>query len=256
MTKPPVLLINLDGSDARLQRSAEQLAAIGVPFERVPAFDGRKLDPATFPDCDYDRALRFMGRPIRGGEIGCYLSHVAAARRFLETGAPIGLVLEDDFRLDPANWALAERLFDWVEARADQWDVANLGHNRHKIFTPLATLEAGGRTCLVTHAHYFPMTTSALLWTRGGAGAFLAGHGRIFAPVDNYLRHWQTRADRGLATWPPLVTTTDAVSEIDHAAKRSSQGRAFGYGLVKQRRLMTEKAIALVHKLRARLRRA
>jgi glycosyl transferase family 25 len=68
-------------------------------------------------------------------------------------------------------------------------------------------------------------------------------------PVDNYFRHWLTRADRGLAVWPAIVETTGAETEI-FTGKRSAEGRRPLYGLIRQRRLMTEKWIAWRHKRR------
>ena len=78
-----VYLINLDGSDDRLREASGQLESAGVTFERVAAFDGRGLRIEEFPDYDAKGARSYMGRPLRGGEIGCYLSHLECACRFL-----------------------------------------------------------------------------------------------------------------------------------------------------------------------------
>lgn len=250
---PAVFLINLDGSDQRLAEATAQLNASAIPFQRVSAFDGRNLNTDTFAGCDTRRFLRLMGRPIRGGEIGCYLSHLDAARQFLASDARFGLVLEDDFRFLPGTWRLICELTAWAAARPVDWDVINLGHKKHKIFSPIQHLSTTGVSTTVTRAHYFPMTASALLWSIEGATAFVNEHDRIFAPVDNFLRHWQTRRDRGLAVWPPIVSTTDAQSQIDSAAtKRSRKGRSALYRLIKQRRLWVDKALAFRHLLRFR----
>ena len=246
-TFPPIWIINLDGSDARLAQAARQLDAAGLPFERLPAFDGRGLSVGEFPDYDPERALAYMGRPLRGGEIGCYLSHLEAARRIATGAAPIGIVLEDDMALSPAAGEVLRELVSWAAPRASEWDLINLGPNKHKIYTPLASIGGGARS--VTRAHYFPMTTTGLVWSRAGAQAFVAAHETIFAPVDNFFRFWLTRTDRGLAVWPPLVRTTGAESQIDAAPRaRSREGRHPLYGLIKQRRLMADKLLALRHK--------
>lgn len=254
--KAPVYLINLDGSDDRLASARGQLDAARIGFERVPAFDGRALRIEEFPDYDPEAAMRYLGRPMRGGEIGCYLSHLDCARRFLDTDAAHAVVLEDDMQLGPGFAEGLGLVLDWLAAHPDGWDLVNIGPNRHKIYTGLYGFQAGGRRHELTAAHYFPMTTTGLIWSRSGAQAFVEGHGRIWAPVDNYFRWWQTRADRGLAVWPALVTTTGAESEIADAGanRRSVAGRHPLYGLMKQRRLLTDKAIALAHKLGARAR--
>jgi glycosyl transferase family 25 len=252
---PAVFIINLDGSDKRLAQATTQLEAVDAPFKRISAFDGRDLDPESFAECDTKRFLNFMGRPIRGGEVGCYLSHVYAAQSFLSSGAAFGLVLEDDFRFLPSSWVLILELCKWAETHSDDWDVINLGHNRHKIFTQVHQFtDVAGHTML-TRAHYFPMTTNALFWSVAGATAFIAEHDKIFAPVDNYLRHWQTRRGRGLAVWPPIISISNAESEISNAhARRSKDGQLLSYGLLKQRRLITDKAFAYWHLLRFRIR--
>lgn len=247
-------LINLDGSDDRLKTAAMQLNHTGLQFQRVAAFDGRNLEIERFPDYDHDRAMQSMGRPLRGGEIGCYISHLDCARRIVASEASWGLVLEDDFQFTAGFAAGLAALKALLGKEAKFWDLVHLSPNRHRIYTGKASFDAGGQHHVLTHAHYFPMTTTALLWSREGARAFVEGHQAIWAPVDNYFRHWQTRRDRGLAVWPPLVTTSGAESEIagDGAARRSVEGRLPHYGWIKQKRLMTDKVIALRHKWRAR----
>lgn len=252
----PVYLINLDGSDDRLNSATRQLQAAGLDFERVPAFDGRGLSVDEFPDYNPDKTQDYMGRPLRGGEIGCYLSHLESARRFLSNGAKYGLVLEDDMKLADGFASGLVQIMDWLDAQAADWFLINIGANKHKIFTPLTDFTIGGVDYQLTRAHYFPMTTTGLIWSRPGAEAFVAAHDQIFCPVDHWFRYWLTRNDRGLATWPALVSTTEAESEItaDSAPKRSATGRHKFYGLIKQRRLMVDKILALRHKWRRRAR--
>ncbi|MBW7922798.1 MAG: glycosyltransferase family 25 protein [Rubellimicrobium sp.] len=253
MITPPTFLINLDGSADRLQSATAQLNAAGIAFERVPAFDGRNLNPDQFPDYDAEAAIRYMGRPLRGGEIGCYLSHLSAARKVVESGAPFGMVLEDDLDLLPGFAEGVTLVLQWLAQGTNTWHLVHLAPNRHKIYTTLDTFSVAGQPHDITRGHYFPMTTTALLWTRAGAQAFVANHRHITMPVDNYFRHWQVRENRGLAVWPPLVATTGADSDIDDGAgRRERQGRHPLYGWRKQRRLFTDKAIALRHKLAAR----
>ncbi|WP_068304693.1 glycosyltransferase family 25 protein [Pararhodobacter sp. CCB-MM2] len=244
MPLPPAFVINLDGSEARMASAAAQLTATGLAFQRVPAFDGRGLTPQEFPDYDAKAALAYMGRPMRGGEIGCYHSHLRAAQAVVNSGAPMGLVFEDDMQLVPGAAERLQALADWLAGR-DDWDLVNLGANKHRIYSNLVQFGAHA----LTRAHYFPMMASGLLWKREGALAFLQAHDRIFAPVDNYFRHWQTRRDRGLAIWPPLVETTGAESDIFAGpVSRSREDRHPLYGLIKQRRLMADKLLALRHK--------
>lgn len=244
-------LINLDGSDARLASATGQLNAQAIPFTRIPAYDGRKLDPETLDIYDGKAAVGYMGRPLRGGEIGCYFSHVRCVEAFLASDADYALVLEDDMKLEHDLMPLLRAMLGQLEADATGWDLINIGGRRLKYTSPLARFG----TVELVHAHYFPMTTTGLVWSRPGAERFLAAQGRIFAPIDNWLRDWQSREDRGLSTLPVLVSTTDAASDIDGGtAKRNRSGRSAFYGLRKQKRILGSKLQAIRHKLRRMIR--
>jgi glycosyl transferase family 25 len=251
--KLAVYLINLDGSDERLASARAQLDTANVPFDRVSAFDGRGLSLDQFPDYDAKAALFYMGRPLRGGEIGCYLSHLDCARRFLASDAQHALVLEDDMQLAPGAMDSLSQILLWLSTRPIAWDVINIGANRLKYTTPWANFPGPGGGTTLLKAHYFPMTTTAIIWSRQGAADFVAGHRAIYAPVDNFLREWQCIVDRGLSVTPPLVTTTGAESDIDGGqAKRKAENRHPLYGWLKQKRVWRNKFRALRHMVKWR----
>jgi glycosyl transferase family 25 len=239
-------VINLDGSAQRLDAIGREFAALGIEFERVSAFDGRHLNLATVSDYEDARAIRYMGRSLVGGEIGCYRSHLDVASRFLESDADYALVLEDDAvpLCDPLA-LLAQALPD-LEAIDPDWILINIGNNKLKIATFLSRYTVGGRNCVLAAAHYFPMTTSAIVWSRTGARRFVDGHDTIFAPVDNYFRYWLTREGHGYSFWPAPMKTTAAESQITTSggANRKKNGRKWYYGIAKQKRLIEEKLIA------------
>lgn len=241
-------LINLDGSDARLESATRQLRAAGVEFTRVPAFDGRGLDVSQVADYDAPRAMRYVGRPLRGAEIGCYYSHLDCARRFLESGADHALVLEDDMQLAPGTVQTLSEMLHWLAQNRMEWDIINIGAPGLKYTSPLTTIAAH----TLVRAHYFPQTTTGLVWSREGAQAFVTGHHKIFLSLDQFLREWQSQVDRGLSVTPPLVTTTGAESDIDGGGNRRRGGRSPFYGLIKQRRLLRNKLRAIRHRARWR----
>jgi glycosyl transferase family 25 len=247
-------VINLDGSNDRLHAISERLTAFGIPFERISAVDGRPLDLTTVADYDEAHAERYMGRGLVGGEIGCYHSHLKVAARFLQSDARYALVLEDDALplCNPVE-LLEQALADLGTIDPD-WLLINIGNSKLKIATPLSRYEVGGHQCELVAAHYFPMTTSAIVWSREGARLFVEQHSKIFAPVDNYFRHWLTRTGHGYSFTPAPVTTTEAASQILASAGRGrkTNKRKWFYGLTKQRRLMEDKLIAFVHKKRFR----
>jgi len=211
------LVINLDGSDDRLRVVSASLGRAGIAFDRLPAVDGRTRQPDAFPDYDGDRAMRHMGCGLVGGEVGCYLSHLAAARAFLDTGLPYGLVLEDDAASVPDLRRIVVRTIDFLDAADPAWRIVNLGNEKLKLSTPCLEIEAGGATYILERAFHFPWLASAILWSRRGAGEFVVDHDRIFAPVDVFFRHWITRVGGGYAFAPQLrpVPTNPFPSCID-----------------------------------------
>lgn len=248
MNDVQTFLINLPDSTDRLTSATAQLDREGVPFTVVPAVDGRGKTADMVGPYDAARCRRLMGRDMSGGEAGCFMSHRRAAQAFLDGDAPFGLVLEDDMSIPTGFAEACDHLLAQLAPLSQHWDVINIGANRIKLCRPVSRVRAGDLDATLYHAHYFPMTTTGLIWTRDGARAFLQTADQLWAPVDNALREWQTRTDRGLAVYPPLVSVTGIESDIDAGpAKRRKQDRSPFYGLIKQRRLWANKLIAWRH---------
>lgn len=247
MSDIPVYYINLDTSVDRRAFITTQLARAGVTdAQRIPAFDGRHTRLEDAADCDLPKAHRYLGRPLRGGEYGCYRSHLDSLRRIAGADHDVAIVLEDDAEIDPDFMDVARLALKTLQDRALDWDVVHLGANRMKISTRVARLETGHD---LLHAHYFPMTTSALLWNRAGARDFLEHQAVITKPVDTHLREVMVSSGRGYAVWPAPVRQAGLDSDIDsEAAKRKVAGRTWYYGLVKQQRLWSCKLRALRRK--------
>lgn len=240
-------LINLDDSTDRLRSASEQLTREGVNFIRVSAFDGRGKSMADFKDYDENAAESYMGRGLRGGEMGCYYSHLQCIREFLESSYEHAVVIEDDVLIPEKSIKKLEKIISWLQENKITWDIINFGAQKNKIYSKLADID----NHQIIKAHYFPMTTTGIVWTRDGAQNFLDYSKSIYAPVDNTLREWQCYKNRGISIVPPLVSTTGAESDIDSGAikARSKQGRLFSYGFRKQWRLWRQKMIAFYHKI-------
>jgi glycosyl transferase family 25 len=250
--KVAIYLINLDGSDARLASATAQLEEHGIVFERISAVDGRKIPPTELEQLyDKKHAIQYMGRDLSPGEIGCYLSHIKAIQAFTQSDADIALVLEDDFAMPHNALAQLPAILAALDAQQrSAWDCINISNNKLKIATALQTLTTPAGSSTLYHAHYFPMLATGVLWSRTGAQKFLQAGLHIFCPYDNFLRWWQTRENRGYSVFPPLIRTTEVISDIDAAGKRRAIKRGGGYGLAKQKRLWHDKLIALQHKLK------
>ena len=247
MTAPiHTLLISLEDAQARRAAAIGQLTAAGFDPVFIPACDGRHR-PVDDWDCyDAARARAFLGRPLRGGEIGCYLSHVAALKRFLATDAGVALVFEDDVTITPEAANAIRSALDWLMARpATQWDVINLVTSARKFTRPVDDAHVPG----LCRAYYFPLTTAGLAWSRPGAEAFLAQHDRVFAPIDNYLRWWCARRGGGLAyrRAPLAVSGAPSLIHPSGGARDMAQSRSARFTAADAARRMLNYARAIRH---------
>ncbi len=84
------LVINLARSRERMDFQTDQLAGLGIDFERVEAIDAVALDADTYQTKAYD-----WERPLRDTEVACCLSHTKAWQIVVNSNRP-HLVLEDD----------------------------------------------------------------------------------------------------------------------------------------------------------------
>ena len=146
----------------------------GIAFERISAVDGRKFDVDAHPLYDKKRALRYMGRDLVGGELGCYLSHMKCAQALLGSDAEIAIVLEDDMQCDSPFVPSIVEAVQWLQehGRSD-WQVFNFGNQKMKLSSALHPISASAQGAVLHAAHYFPMTTTGMVWSRAGAAEFL-----------------------------------------------------------------------------------
>ncbi len=204
-------LINLHDAQDRLATATAGLNREKMPYTRIEAVDGRGKPPADFPDYDPELSLKFYGRPLKSAEIGCYLSHIDCVSRFLQSDHSHCLVIEDDMVLPPDAKKSLALLVETLATTDESWDVVNLGKSGNFMATTVGMI--GDQR--LYWAHYFPTTTTSLLWSRDGAAAFLDAHDKIYAPVDHYLRRFSCLRGRSLALSPPLIVPSGAESTID-----------------------------------------
>lgn len=211
----PILLINLDRSRGRFESACRQLAAAGLVAERLEAVDGRLLPEAELRRlAPWSRGAFF--KPLSPGEVGCYLSHIAAAERIVREAWPVALVLEDDFSADPS---LAVSLAELVALGDALPDLVRLdGEMRGG---EVVTLLPGGAR-LLRHRRP-PIRTTSLLWTLGGARRFLAVARPLRRPVDVQLKHWWEGGLSVLALDPPVVSPDAEQSARSTIGERRSR---------------------------------
>ena len=242
MPLPTTFLINLDRNASRRETSETMINGLGLSFRRFPAVDG-----LTLPADVCNQSLGTLGRKLSRGEVGCFLSHLRCAELFLETDHAYGLVLEDDFMVRPDGKAQLDQLWASLD-QIEDWDVINLGRDARRYRTLVQPADWRDTDTNLYRAHYFPITTTGLLWTRAGAAAFLNQTRQITMPVDIFLREWTLRTGRGLAFSPSPLSARPVKSEIDMmqpTQKKRGSDRRFGYPILRVKFQLRSHLLAL-----------
>ena len=231
-------LINLDRAAERLLSAEAEINSASLKYERISAVDGNKLSRQQKDQYDEALAYKNFGRSLSLGEIGCYLSHVNAVDLFLQTDLEYCLVLEDDIKLHSEFNSVLPELIKFLNSnRKSNFDVVNLCNKPKKSYNKFQTITANNSNFDLCRAHFFPVRTTAILWTRHGAEKFQASCQPIYSPIDQFLKDWCIENDNGLCFLDPPVMHTDAESQIDFTSQHSKATRgtrAGNYFIVKQ----------------------
>lgn len=212
-----IFVINLDDDTERLVGTKSRLAALGLSFERFPAYQG-----ANLPDWLKQQFFDEAGRPLSTlspGEIGCYASHLAVARQILDEDIddPV-LVLEDDGEFSADLPDVLKRL----QALPPDWQIVRMSSQLETAYMPVRRITSA--STLVRY-WYPPAGTTGYLINKAGAGRFLAAASQRKRPVDQDLRRfWETR----LVTYgvvPRLIVWRDVPSTINKVSAGTARAK-------------------------------
>lgn len=227
-------LINLDRSPERLAHFSAQAARAGLRFERLPAVDGRAIDPA-----ERARMLspRFEFQPLNPGEIGIFMSQRSAWQRLVDSGEKMAAVFEDDVVL----CAQAGRLLDRLAEGGWQADIVKLEttHRRVVLGPPCGQLDDGHRLQPLCSWHG---GAAGYVITRDAAARLLAATWPLADPVDQVLFNPMSRisATLRLLQLVPGLCIQKNILERGHAAdgifgttidRHTSRGTLLRHGL-------------------------
>ena len=112
-----VVCINLSRRPDRMAVMDHQFHELGYSVRWLEAVDGR-----TLPEEAVRRWNETTRRPLRRGELGCTLSHMAAWREAWDAGWPYVWILEDDVRLGLPPEVLGRGVGELNEVEPD-WDL-------------------------------------------------------------------------------------------------------------------------------------
>ncbi len=214
-------LINLESSSERRTYAQSAMQAANLKAQIIPAVDGRHRHATDFDIYDEGAAITRHGRALIGGEVGCYLSHIAAIDAFLASNSQFALVLEDDATIPLDAKTFVSALIDQIEISAPDWDIIHLSNTRSDFARDCFKIEGH----LVRRSYFFPMVTTALIWSRQGAQTFRNSRfgTSIRGPVDTELRSFCARRGRGFSLDAPPFPARPVASDINtvHAHRRN-----------------------------------
>jgi len=207
-------ILNLDAAQDRWAALSGAFAQIGFPIVRVRAVEGAKL-ALPIPEYAEGRYRWFHGRPTNLGEVGCYLSHVAAYRAFLETADTHGLICEDDLVLGPDLSTVLDGALRWRGA----WNILRLSGLRENRGVPVKALGGGAALCV----NFGRLKgTGAYVVDRTAAQAFVAQLLPMWLPFDHALdREWcQSLRAASVQPFPISQTESGFKSTIQRTSRR------------------------------------
>lgn len=248
--KVETYLINLDGSDQRLESATKQLNEHQIAFTRFPAVDGRKKSLDQFVEYNDGKAHQILGRSLLNSELGCYLSHYGCVKKFLETDSDYLVVLEDDMDVSDDFKIALNAILEYLDTHKTlDWYLINIAAKKKKFAQNIVNVEDKE----LWHAYYFPIRGLGLIWSRKGAEEFYQIGKEITMPVDIFFQRWLSQNAKGLGVWPALVKPLGLDSDIlgtvatEGIARKEKEQRDASYTLKKQKRMWKDRFYAFKH---------
>jgi len=210
-----VYVLNLKRSPERMKRMTSRLNALGIPFKRLAAVDGRTTE-FTERECDARKYELAVGKKTTPTEIGCFVSHYNALADFVSNAkAKFVLVLEDD--MDFAD-DFAE-LLDALLARKD-WDMVKLNGRHRGGYVRGRKLTR--RYELVKNL-FHQSDCGAYLMNKKAARSYINKLYPMFVPIDHeFVKFWKYGL-RGFCVNPFPARTEGSKSTIDYAALKAGR---------------------------------
>lgn len=175
-----IYLINLNRRPERLKKMNQMLRLLGIQFKRVEAIDGYNLTQR------YLTSIKFLPgyldpyhkRPMKLGEIGCFLSHFKVWEDIVNNGYERAIILEDDVHFTRNGKLIINKMIEDLIKTHLEWDFIYLGRKK---MTP------NGDEFFVA-SHRFLSTVAYSYWTIGYAISLQGAKKLITArPLDQMI---------------------------------------------------------------------
>jgi glycosyl transferase family 25 len=207
---PPIWVVSLARATDRREFVDRAFREADLPFEIVPAVDGRALSAAEVAVYSSRRAMFDYGRELTRGLFACALSHLRVLQRMVDERVPEVLVFEDDTRPTAAFATILRERDSFPPDR----DVVTF----HSLFDWASPVAVDGRNIVVDHRvcryERTPMGTQAYLITLPAAERVLDVAYPVSLPPDELLYRPRPAALRVYGIEPSPVVHEEFVSEV------------------------------------------
>lgn len=222
---PLVFVINLDNSLERMAKISQRLEQLGISFERLAGVYGADLSEQEIAKhyCPQLNKKNYR-RPLRLGEIGCYMSHLKAWRTIVDRKISCALILEDDIVIDES---LAILMQDLGKA-SKSFDIVKFYCKKE---TPkLLDSVPFGSGYQLCRFKKIPIGNQGQLVTLSGAKKLLNTYEKFGRPVDEDIQHWWEADINVLGILPSVVRPIEsAQSDIDEQGHRKGTTTFSGF---------------------------
>ncbi|XP_050499113.1 glycosyltransferase 25 family member [Diabrotica virgifera virgifera] len=179
-----IFMINLLRRPERRKRMKHCFDELGLEVDILDAVDGKALNESFLEEIKFmpEFSDPYHKRPMKLGEIGCFMSHLNIWKEIVEERYGTTLVLEDDIRFEPFFRHKVQNLMAEVR-RIPNWDLVYFGRKRlQENDEPWVD----GSNFLV-HAGYSYWTLGYALSFRGAKKLLEGDPLTRLVPVDEYL---------------------------------------------------------------------
>lgn len=195
--------INLERRRDRRNAAMEEAAKGGISLEFVDAVDGLDLNLDEVSEYNKELRLKYY-EGLSRGDVGCCLSHKKAFEQFLDSDYQFAVVLEDDF-------VIPNGFRRWVEefiTDTKGWEAVRLQRSRKQ---EGPTLHSQGGFEII-YPIRVGLTTTACIYTRGGARKAIKVYESFFLPVDYAMKFCHLKGLSILEVNPKMVSQREGVT--------------------------------------------
>lgn len=211
-----VFVISLLRSQQRREHIKQELAKHLVTYNFFDAIE--VVDLSAVPNYDFSYRQNIFGRHLRKGEIGCYLSHYTLWQKAVALNESI-CILEDDVSIECNNF---NEILNTLEMFQD-FDIVKLGG----VFPRKFFLYKKVNNLQLVKYWFDNMGTQGYVITPHAARRLIENSAKIRTPVDDFMASYACNKLNILATNPPVLTHTDAPSELGGNSGKKEAMSAF-----------------------------